>query len=310
MCAGSCQPWRRTMSAAGRQHAARSSTQQKNPHSKHQMMRPVRRRPFPSGGGLSFLTNAKLRKELHHWTEFLVFYVLFSRNKQQQGKMHTNPKSSSPPPPWSVCHYSLFLFFFSPPPRSPKSTVSEQRNILCQCAEMSLDEVIRQEIKQNDATVVSGRDNLDHKRHGAKKEEETNEEKNSEKRKKKKWHFPRAQRRYVSNKAPKIDGENHATTSGKCDKLAGAHQLSLPPLSLSSLRGSRRKEKEDSAKRFPYRNGYENAILQTVMWWIRHGISWRNGQNALHITQPPVLSSYPIIPFHNNFCNFSKTITI
>jgi hypothetical protein len=41
-----------------------------------------------------------------------------------------------------------------------------------------LDEAIRQEIKQNDATVVSGHDNLDHKCHGAKKEEETNEEKN------------------------------------------------------------------------------------------------------------------------------------
>jgi hypothetical protein len=51
---------------------------------------------------------------------------------------------------------------------------------------MSLDEAIQQEIKQNDATVVSGRDNLDHKRHGAKKEEETNEEKNSGKEKKKK----------------------------------------------------------------------------------------------------------------------------
>jgi hypothetical protein len=39
---------------------------------------------------------------------------------------------------------------------------------------MSLDEAIRQEIKQNDATVVSGRDNLDHKRHGAKKQEQKN----------------------------------------------------------------------------------------------------------------------------------------
>lgn len=170
-----------------------------------------------------------------------------------------------------------------------------------------LDEAIRQEIKQNDATVVSGHDNLDHKCHGAKKEEETNEEKNSGGQKnnnnknEKPLHFPGAQRRYASNKAPKIDGESHATTSGKCDKLADAHQLSLPPLSLSSLRGSRRKEKEDSAKRFPYRNVYENAILRTVMCGIRHRISWRNGQNALHITQPHVLPSFTIIPFHNNF---------
>jgi hypothetical protein len=86
--------------------------------------------------------------------------------------------------------------------------------------------------------------------------------------------------------------------------------LSPPFLSLSSLRGSRRKEKEDSAKRFPYRNGYENAILQTVMFGIRHRISRRNGQNVLHITQPPVLPCYLIIPFHKQFfCNFSKTIT-
>jgi hypothetical protein len=114
-------------------------------------------------------------------------------------------------------------------------------------------------------------------------------------------HFPGAQRRYASNKAPKIDGESHATTSGKCDKLADAYQLSLPPLSLSSLRGSRRKEKEDTAKRFPQWNAYENAILKTVMCGIRHGISWRNGQTALHITQPHVLPSYTVIPFHNNF---------
>jgi hypothetical protein len=109
-----------------------------------------------------------------------------------------------------------------------------------------LDEAIRQEIKQHDATVVSGHDNLDHKCHGAKKEEETNEEKNSGGKKKKNekpLHFPGAQRRYASNKAPKIDGESHATTSGKCDKLADAHQLSLPTLSLFTARVSPKGER-------------------------------------------------------------------
>ncbi len=173
---------------------------------------------------------------------------------------------------------------------------------------MSLDEAIRQEIKQNDATVVSGRENLVHKRHGAKKEEETNEEKNQEKKKKnrrKKWKtstLPRSSTSVCEQQSSK--NRRRKPRDNKWEVRQTRRRtptLSPPALSLSSLRGSRRKEKEDSAKRFPYRNGYENAMLQTVMCGIRHRISRRNGQNALNITQPPVLPSYSIIPFHKQF---------
>ncbi len=124
---------------------------------------------------------------------------------------------------------------------------------------MSLDEAIRQEIKQNDATVVvSGRDNLVHKRHGAKKEEETNEEKIQEKKKKKQKkktkNLDTSPELNVGMRATKLQKSTEKTTrqqSGKCDKLADAHQLSLPPLSLFTARvspeGERRQRQALSA---------------------------------------------------------------
>lgn len=118
----------------------------------------------------------------------------------------------------------------------------------------------------------------------------------------------------VGMRATKLQKSTEKTTRQQVGSATNSqtHTNSLSPLSLSlHCEGLAGKEKEDSAKRFPYRNGDENAMLQTVMCGIRHRISRRNGQNALQITQPPVLPSYP----HNSipqtiFCNFSKTITM
>jgi hypothetical protein len=107
---------------------------------------------------------------------------------------------------------------------------------------MSLDEAIRQEIKQNDATVVSGRDNLDHKCHAAKKEEETNEEKKfrgggKKKKKTEKNEKPRhtSPELNVGMRATKLQKSTEKTTRQQVGSATNSHTHtnSLSPLSLS-----------------------------------------------------------------------------